>query len=376
MVENVNNACFQHYGTLPGEDEYGKNLREMLLHPATETAGFFCDTHRVLLIPQEGMSAVEVRLGQTSDLFYLDKPVLLKRRVAFRLFAMNISSSVKVFVPWDAEISRTEEKTEKPELTLEPGVRIERIYTIFRQEKAGGFFFHGEKHDPYELTLVEKGRLHCVAGGQEYTVGPGEVLLFLPQQWHMQYADLEENVSFCTFSFDLFCRQAPMMAGQVYRANEKMLESMKRMMESQIYPETQDADRMILLLTELMMEMRKMAMETGGQRRPDSYNPLVEKALRYISDHLHQHLSVAHVASAVNVSAPYLAVLFRKYLHQAPAETIRMMKMVEGRKLIEERSMNVQETAQTLGFATPQHFSRCFKEYFGFTPKACGKRKK
>ena len=39
-----------------------------------------------------------------------------------------------------------------------------------------------------ELTYVDKGSIHSVAGGQDLVLEQGDMAIYGPNQWHMQYA--------------------------------------------------------------------------------------------------------------------------------------------------------------------------------------------
>lgn len=41
-----------------------------------------------------------------------------------------------------------------------------------------------------ELTYVDQGALHSVVDGQDLLLRQGDIVLYGPGQWHMQYADI------------------------------------------------------------------------------------------------------------------------------------------------------------------------------------------
>ena len=54
-----------------------------------------------------------------------------------------------------------------------------------------------------ELTYVDKGSIHSVAGGQDLVLTQGDMAIYGPNQWHMQYADPDCAPSYITITFDL-----------------------------------------------------------------------------------------------------------------------------------------------------------------------------
>ena len=88
-------------------------------------------------------------------------------------------------------------------LYIKNRLEVRAIYTLFYQEKERGFLFKGESHDLIELVYVDKGELHNVVNGADTLLSQGEMMLYAPGFWHMQYADLDVEPSFITVSFDL-----------------------------------------------------------------------------------------------------------------------------------------------------------------------------
>ena len=149
----------------------------------------------VRLGPGRGMAALCLcREGQAGDMFYLDKPVALKPGTEFALLPLEEGSAVRLAA--DRPLERTGSlPTAEPGL-IRPTIRVERILTLFYQEKEPGFFFPGERHRPYELIYVDHGRLHNVVGGRDYALGQNQALIVPPDQWHMQYGEEGERVGF------------------------------------------------------------------------------------------------------------------------------------------------------------------------------------
>ena len=88
-------------------------------------------------------------------------------------------------------------------LKLGDRLRVGEIYTLFYREVESGFLFKGEQHSMFELTYVDRGALHCVVDGNGVELHQGQLMVFGPQQWHMQYTDLDMTARFLTVSFDL-----------------------------------------------------------------------------------------------------------------------------------------------------------------------------
>lgn len=52
----------------------------------------------------------------------------------------------------------------------------------------------------------------------------------------------------------------------------------------------------------------------------------------------------------------------------SPSRYIRSVRLVKAKHMIEKKKGNISEIAYLVGFSSPQYFTRCFKEEFGFPP--------
>ena len=198
MLKNLNPITAARFGRLLDERE-GLPEGEDRPVEAGERLELLSCPGEVRLGPGRGMAALCLcREGQAGDMFYLDKPVALKPGTEFALLPLEEGSAVRLAA--DRPLERAGSlPTAEPGL-IRPTIRVERILTLFYQEKEPGFFFPGERHRPYELIYVDHGRLHNVVGGRDYALGQNQALIVPPDQWHMQYGEEGERVGFITAS--------------------------------------------------------------------------------------------------------------------------------------------------------------------------------
>lgn len=380
MLENLNARTFADFGQVyeeksafsPESWPNGWQRTEALKRGTSPAFFSACPDAELIIDFVDGMTAICVAAqeGAPQVVYYLDKLIHLRPGVLFCLIPLGNSSTVSLYCREQVELVSYREPVSLPPLFLAPSLNIPRIHTLFYQEKPKGFFFRGEKHLPYELTYVDRGHMHCIVAGENYALQPHDILLSLPDQWHIQYADRDEASAFITVSFDMQYAHAAQLGGHIFRASEDIIRCFDQLLEEQRAPSRWSADRLILLLTQIMLAIRDLAENEGGPRPGGNENYLVDQALRYIEANLNSPLSVSKVASHVCVSPSYLAVLFREHLRMTPTAVLRKLKLEESRRLIRKGELTISQVAQHLGFATLQHFSRCFTEYFGMGPRA------
>ncbi len=60
-----------------------------------------------------------------------------------------------------------------------------------------------------------------------------------------------------------------------------------------------------------------------------------------------------------------------RIIQQSPSAFIRGIRMERAMELVKEKRMSVTEISEHLGFSSVSYFSKCFKDYYGFTPTEC-----
>ena len=84
---------------------------------------------------------------------------------------------------------------------------------------------------------------------------------------------------------------------------------------------------------------------------------------------LEEPLTLGQLATQVGLSKRQLERLFRQYLKCTPARYYIELRLKRARMLLEQTSMPVTDVAIACGFISASHFSRCYREYFGKSPR-------
>ena len=375
MIRNLNPIAFQGFGTVLSERAQAvkrlvKEEKNLKILPR-EDASVYKATGDVWMDFSSGMSVLSVSNdGENFLHFYLDKPVCIKSDIYFSLFAFR--GEAQAYVVWDKEpLSAGRRDTEN--LSLDHRLHARSIYTFFYQEKEQGFLFSGESHPMPELTYVDQGMLHSVVDGQDMLLKQGDLVIYGPDQWHMQYADIGVAPRFVTISFDISGGDLSPLLNRKFTAPQQIVSLLQKMLREQERMDEYSQELIISYLDSLLLLLLRetSAPSTGKLQASNSVhseNEIIRQAQQYISTHIREKLSVPTVARQVDVSPSYLTALFHKNLQISPGEYIRRIKLQESKQMIRENNMNFTEIAAALQYSTVHHFSRQFKEKFGITP--------
>ena len=377
MISNLNQLSFQTYGTIESERVRGRDLaqraesRQILELQRGEYPVWVCRSE-VWLCNNSNMTVLSVALeGGEYQHFYLDKVVCIKPGVRFAVHPYQDCSSVEL--ARCGELEEVDHLNAGDEFSLRRQIQMGSIYTFFYQEKEKGFTFPGEAHSPLELTYVDKGALHSVADGKDILLEQGDLVIYGPGQWHMQYADVDMSPSFITITFDLMGEYPQELLNHKFTIPQSAVPVLQRMLRELDRMDGFSSDMVICLLQILLLELLREQISPAGTKlrttnAVNSENEIIRRAQQFISEHVREKLTVPLVARHVDVSPSYLTALFRKNLQISPGEYIRRIKLQESKQMIREDNMNFTEIAAALQYSTVHHFSRQFKDKFGITP--------
>ena len=374
MIRNLNQVAFQGYGTILSERSHG-SVSEIESNYLLELGQGDVTVYRAVsntrMRVSEGKCVLSVSQdGENFQQFYLDKPISIHEGVYFILIPFKGEATIAV-----AAETEPEQVGKRPcdSVRVDHQIRVEGLYTFFYQEREQGFLFAGESHPMPELTYVDQGELHSVAAGQDILLKQGDIAIFGPNQWHMDYADMGVAPRYVTITFDLEGVDITPLLNRKFAAPQQAVTLIQQMLREQERMDEFSSDIIISQLSLLMLTLlREASAPTGAKLRTanaiHSENEIIRQAQQYISTHIRQKLSVPLVAKQVDVSPSYLTALFHKNLQISPGEYIRRTKLQESKQMIRENNLNFTEIAAALQYSTVHHFSRQFKEKFGITP--------
>jgi AraC-like DNA-binding protein len=383
MISNLNKLTFKRYGEVLNDRQKDRGFPEgdewedeVLTFNSAQSELTCLPDSDIYMDFDTGMSVLMVAAAdnpQKIDYFYLDKPLRIAKGNYFAIIPYFETCSVR-----QKRLKGAEEKkipiSSKGQYTISPKLELKDIYTLFYQEKEKGFLFKGEAHKQYELTYVDSGQMHSVVNGYDYILEQGEMMIYDSNQWHMQFADEDRTVSFITITFDMECEFISSMINRKRSVEPQAAQLLKRILEEAERQDFLSDDMVLCYLKEFLLLMLRGICNKHPDMKPESTikanneNEIIEKAQRYIAEHIYDKLTVGVVAKQVNVSVAYFSTLFKKHIHMSPSEYISRLKLEKSKALIKEGKLNFTQIANELNFSTIHHFSRRFKNQYGVTP--------
>ena len=97
-------------------------------------------------------------------------------------------------------------------------------------------------------------------------------------------------------------------------------------------------------------------------------HPKLSQVIQMMENNIEDAMSPAELAEAVGMSTRQLERLFRRYLNRSPKRYYLELRLQKARNLLMQTDMSVINVALACGFASPSHFSKCYRSHYNTTP--------
>jgi transcriptional regulator GlxA family with amidase domain len=97
-------------------------------------------------------------------------------------------------------------------------------------------------------------------------------------------------------------------------------------------------------------------------------HPKLSRVIQIMEQKVEEPISPATLARDVGLSTRQLERLFRRYLDRSPKRYYMELRLQKARNLLMQTDMSVINVALACGFASPSHFSKCYRAHYGTTP--------
>lgn len=99
-------------------------------------------------------------------------------------------------------------------------------------------------------------------------------------------------------------------------------------------------------------------------------HPKLLTVVSLMESNLEEPMSQTELASEAALSTRQLERLFRKYLSTTPTRYYLNLRLKRARQLLRQTSLSILSVALACGFVSASHFSKCYRETYGKTPRA------
>lgn len=124
------------------------------------------------------------------------------------------------------------------------------------------------------------------------------------------------------------------------------------------------ADQMIYSSIRTDQDIQRLSVPT----RIGVRHPKLSKVIQMMEINIEEPISPSILAKDVGMSTRQLERLFRRYLDRSPKRYYMELRLQKARNLLMQTDMSVINVALACGFASPSHFSKCYRAHYDTAP--------
>ena len=235
--------------------------------------------------------------------------------------------------------------------------------------------FPNHFHEHYVIGFIEKGHRHLSCKNLEYTIAPGDLLLFNPRDNHTC-----EQIDGKTLDYRCINIQPDSMRRAVHEitGNDYLPYFTSQIVfHSELVPLLKELHTMIMqeekdfrkeeifffLLEQLITEYTEQ-----GISSPESEQSAEAKAIcEFLEQNYMQNITLNDLCKLTGLSKYYLLRSFTMQKGISPYSYLETIRINHAKKLLEQGATPIDTAFQT-GFTDQSHFSNFFKKFIGLTP--------
>ena len=218
-----------------------------------------------------------------------------------------------------------------------------------------------------------------------YEIKEKEMILYGPGQFHKQYTQKNQSVSYVTILFEL---ENPALdaspdwytelINRVFPYNRKIYSLMKSIVQESNRALPYMDSLMICMLTELIIRLLQgqytAPANPAGVARQNYRDELFEQVIAFVESKLYEPLTIAEICQHFSLSRSSLQLLFKNTVNQSPKKYINDMKLEKSCQMLRENKFTVSEIALKLGYSSIHYFSNAFNQKYHISPSEYAKR--
>lgn len=235
----------------------------------------------------------------------------------------------------------------------------------------------------YEMMLFKSGNVDYFINDVTYPLEPGDLTLICPNELHglfikddSPYERIPVHIgdaymdSFSTSRTDLFScfhRSASQRVLHLPRSIQRQYEAYALDTLDSIANQEYGFDVKIRCNISMILLLVNQACQLYVTDKSNVSPPLIDQAIRYISAHLTEDISIQTIADELNISRSRISHLFKQYTGMSLWNYVISRRVRHAQALLQEGN-DVTTACYESGFNDYAHFVKTFSEHIGISP--------
>ena len=221
-----------------------------------------------------------------------------------------------------------------------------------------------------EILYVIKGPITVKTNTQTQRVNRGEFALVPKNTEHKVTAPEPSSFMYLGFHTNSVCFSGtevcvyPKATNQAFAKLAVVLEQVSQKAQREREPMEKFAGEIMRHLLPVLLELPSFNCSPKDESKVIISNKIKE----YVATHVAEPIRVDQIAAGLYLTPHYLGSVFSAVNGVTIKEYTLRYKMNKAIELLGQEGLSVGAVAMRLGYDSPHYFSKCFKEYFGFSP--------
>lgn len=270
---------------------------------------------------------------------------------------------------------------------IDAPIQIRDLVTIHYFEYTKDYEYPGERHDFWEIIYADRGTVFVRCGEEEHMLSQGEMILYPPNVFHTLRADAVNPSNVFIISFTEESDILNPLGGKMLRLTSPMRDLIHTIiregqqafilpMPRRTFLEDRSeaplgAQQIIRMRLEELMILLLRAQSAPEpspiQTRYD--DDIAGRIMDLLKNNLYRQISLSDITASLGYGKTYLSGVFKQIYGKSIMECFMEMKIEEARYLLRQGRLSISEISDTLGFSSPQYFSKRFRKFMKMSPR-------
>ena len=227
-------------------------------------------------------------------------------------------------------------------------------------------------HRFVEMTYVLSGSVEESIEGQDLIAKRGDVVILMPGFYHSIWTDDERTVAvnilldrdFFAILDERFGLGLRDKCFEIYSGVD-ISDQIEDMLRQDVVCDMLSPGFKAVIAQRALLEMRRqgvLSQSAGIGMRKEVF-----RIMSYLDEHSHE-VTLTSFADHFGITEQYASRLIKEKTGMSFSQIVRKLRMEEAASLLKKGQLSSKEIAYTIGYSSPEHFSRTFKGYYGTSP--------
>lgn len=247
------------------------------------------------------------------------------------------------------------------------------------------------RHENYETVYMKKGYAVFEIAGQPVPLGPNDIIIIKPMQYHKFIVKSESGCEFIVLNFKFENKidgeysevpledflnfvssreTGPYITLKVSQKNEIVV-LLNRILKERDNVEPGSEFLNYLLVMELFVLLSralKMEWENSIKTKSPKLKELIGIAINFIHTNFERDISLGDIAKFVFLSPSYFTRAFKEETGMSPINYLLKIRIERAKELLTDTGLKISDIALNVGFSNQQRFNEMFKKFTCLTP--------